>query len=174
MEEWRPVVGWEGLYEVSNEGRARSVPLPHRHVGRNRGRVLKLCDHGRGYLYAHLVGLRGDGRNRWIKIHTLVLEAFVGPKPLGMECRHIDGNRRNNALSNLEWGTRLENAADQERHGTRQRGTKKSGHKLTEADIPNIRARLAAGESQTAIGESYGVKQASIRNIAIGRNWRHV
>jgi HNH endonuclease len=58
------------------------------------------------------------GRWKRFRLHSLVLECFVGPRPPGMECRHLDGNPSNNALENLAWGTRSENRADQVRHGT--------------------------------------------------------
>lgn len=59
-------------------------------------------------------------------VHRLVLETFAGPCPPDMECRHLDGNRSNNALSNLRWGTKLENEADKDRHGKRPRGRRKA------------------------------------------------
>jgi hypothetical protein len=104
-EEWRQVFD-SPKYEVSNLGRVRGP----------RG-VMKPYDVNRREPYQYV---RLHGRNR--RVHHLVLEAFIGPRPEGMETRHIDRNPRNNVLSNLRWGTKLENAADKHRHGTMLRG----------------------------------------------------
>ena len=132
MERWLPVVGYEGLYEISDSGRARSL---NRRDGRGwkiKGRILALRALPKGYLR---VQLHRNGKARDVYIHTLVLEAFVEPRPKGMETRHIDGNPANNALENLEWGTALENAHDKRLHGTDKRSQKlqcKHGHPMTE------------------------------------------
>ncbi len=68
-----------------------------------------------------IVGLRSPdnpGTKKQVYVHQLVLGAFVGPCPIGMECRHLDGNPSNNFLSNLRWGTHLENMEDMRRHGS--------------------------------------------------------
>jgi hypothetical protein len=95
-----------------------------------------------------------------------------------MECRHLDGNRLNNHLSNLCWGTHQENIDDQIRHGTRSKvrakGSLHGNAKLSEADIPVIRARLAAGETRRAIAKDFRVSSTTINFIAWGRTWTHV
>lgn len=67
------------------------------------------------------VKLYEDGTHRFRRVHHLVLEAFVGPRPAGMETRHLNGVRADNRLENLAWGTPTENAADKIRHGTATR-----------------------------------------------------
>jgi len=69
---------------------------------------------GRSYLY---VRLSHDKKSRIFRVHRLVLEAFVGPCPEGMECRHLDGDPSNNRLENLRWGTPAENTEDKRKHG---------------------------------------------------------
>lgn len=108
-EEWRPVLGFEGLYEVSNLGRVKSLPRD----ARNRGHLLKLRP-SKAYYGAVLYR---DGRPRRKLVHRLVLEAFESPCPDGMECCHRDGNPRNNVPENLYWGTHLQNMQDRVRHG---------------------------------------------------------
>lgn len=174
-ERWAPILGWEGLYEVSTEGRVRSidrtVDTPTGPQMR-RGRLLKLRPHSRGYTQ---VGLTRDGRTRVCLVHHLVLESFVGPRPRGCECRHFpDNDRTNNRLSNLSWGTSAENAADRARTGTQHRGSRTGGARLRESDIPKIRARLAGGERHSTIAEDFGVHAATIGDIARGLTWRHV
>jgi len=109
FEEWRPVVGWEAKYEVSSLGRVRTLPrwgVP--------GTVLKPATHAWGY---QMVGLSMIGRHSTRAVHRLVGEAFLGPRPEGLETRHMDGNPANNAAANLRYGTKSENAQDRVRHG---------------------------------------------------------
>lgn len=117
-EQWRPVVGWDGVYEVSDFGRVRSVDrtVTYRdgRVRRYPSRVLAVGHHGIGH--EHVV-LCYDGRNETRQVHLLVMAAFVGPAPDGMECLHLDGDPTNNRLDNLRWGTRSENNYDRVRHG---------------------------------------------------------
>lgn len=115
-EQWLPVVGWEGFYEVSDQGRVRSLDR----MTPNRWGTLTPCK-GRtlagkiapitGYRVCTLVNA-AEGKQRYANIHRLVLEAFVGPCPDGMECCHNDGDRSNAALTNLRWDTRSANTLD--------------------------------------------------------------
>jgi len=117
-EEFRPVVGFEGRYEVSNLGRVRS--LPHIQLGRNGkpikrlGRILRPGRHNK---HGHVSVVLGRGNTR--QVHRLVLEAFVGPCPPGEEtCHDPDPDPTNNRLDNLRWGTRSDNINDAVGHGT--------------------------------------------------------
>lgn len=114
-ENWRPVSGYEGAYEVSDQGRVRSLDRIARDGKRLRGRVLRPFVMPTGHVRAVLVK---DGVRRTLKVHRLVLQAFVGPAPEGTEALHRDGNAGNNTLSNLRWGTKSENSRDQIAHGT--------------------------------------------------------
>lgn len=114
-ERWLPVVGYEGLYEVSDYGRVRSVD---RVIIQNNGRRLNLRGkilrpaHTADSRYPH-VALSGRTWN----IHGLVLEAFVGPCPPGMGCLHDNDIQTDNRLDNLRWGTQSENVQDCIRNG---------------------------------------------------------
>lgn len=110
FERWLPVPGYEGLYEVSDQGRVRSIPRP-----RTSGGLRKAERHAHGYAQ---VGLCRSGRRKMFTVHRLVLRAFVGEPQPGQECRHLDGDPSNNQLSNLAWGSRSENMLDAVRHGT--------------------------------------------------------
>lgn len=120
-ETWRPVLGYEGSYEVSDLGRVRSLDRMSSHGRRLRGRVLTALQGSGGYLQ---VGLHRDGEQRSALVHRLVLTSFIGPAPDGCETLHGDGDRSNNALANLKWGTRTENAQDRLRHGTNTNAAK--------------------------------------------------
>lgn len=108
------------------------------------------------------------------KIHALVLEAFVGPRPPGMLCRHLDGNPTNNWHWNLRWGTGQENQADSMRHGTRCLGARHPAAKLSPDSVREIRARRAAGEKIAAIGAAFGVTDVMVSKIARREWWKHV
>lgn len=108
-EQWVPVVGFEGLYEVSDAGNVRSLPRPG-----TRGCVLRGEVDRRGY---RTVKLSKDGRKKHVAVHVLVITAFCGPRPGDSECRHLNGDRLDNRLVNLAWGTSAENSQDMVDHG---------------------------------------------------------
>jgi hypothetical protein len=146
-ETWRPVVGYEGRYEVSDLGRVRSLDRTvwrdgpyRRHQVTYRGRVRAVHQQEKGYVG---LCLWKDGQTHSCRVHQLVLEAFVGPCPEGMEALHGNGVRHDNRRINLRWGTPAENAADRVRHGTTPgaNGHCKRGHLL---QAPNLRPRKAA------------------------------
>lgn len=159
FERWLPVIGFEGRYEVSDQGRVRSLARP----GRRSTRILK--PRGRGNPYGAVL-LSAPGLARpvdWL-IHLLVLEVFVGPRPEGAQARHLNGDALDNRAVNLAWGTPKENAADKRVHGT-------VSSKLTEAQVREIRASSASCRSLAAV---YGVSHGCINFARTGRNWSHV
>jgi len=97
------------LYSVTGDGRVWS----HR-----RNKWMNLCKNSRGYFLVNLYDLPRTGQHIGCLVQHLVLQTFVGPKPVGMECRHLNGIRTDNRLENLCWGTRSENQQDSIRHGT--------------------------------------------------------
>ena len=104
MEQWKSIAGYEGRYEVSNLGRVRS--LNYNHTGR--AKILKPADNGEGYLF---VVLCKDGICKNMKVHRLVASAFI-QNPLNLETvNHIDEDKTNNDVSNLEWMSRTDNVA---------------------------------------------------------------
>jgi len=126
----------------------------------------------------HLGVILGRGGRRDF-VHRLVLEAFVGPCPGGMECRHLDGDPTNNRLDNLRWGTRKENMEDMVRHGTSCKGERAGRAKLTEADVLQIvtlaRARAETYREDIAyIAADFGISEANVKAIMGGRSWTHV
>lgn len=132
-EQWRPVVGHEGLYEVSDWGRVKSLrrTLPHP-VSKTKTypeRILKACPTNK---QGHLVVQLGKHNKQYV--HRLVLLAFVGPPAPGQEACHWDDDTSNNHLSNLRWGTRQANMIDRSRNGgclNKNKTHCKYGHEFT-------------------------------------------
>lgn len=117
---WLPVVSYEGHYEVSNQGRIRSLDriLPHGRYGQRRtpGKLMSGGRNTNGRLQVHL----SDGVNptRYRQVHCLVYEAFVGPVPDGLEVCHDNGDPLDNRVTNLRVDTHSGNMRDKRRHGT--------------------------------------------------------
>lgn len=127
-EDWRAVVGFEGSYEVSNLGRVRSLDRTRIYQRFDQGakRMVTVTRLHKGHVlrpgttksgHQLVVLKRGSGGQY---VHSLVLAAFVGPRPDGSECCHGDGDPTNNRVENLRWDTRLANVQDMIRHGTAQ------------------------------------------------------
>ena len=153
MEEWREVPGHPN-YRVSSEGRVRGprrILKPKIDAGYRRVRLGRTGGH-------HLV-------------HLLVLRAFVGPAPEGMEGCHNDGNAQNNCVENLRWDTRQANKADMRTHGTHQQGEMKPSAKLTDVQA---RAILESSATTKSLAEEYGVHPGTVRKIRARTSWRHL
>lgn len=170
-ERWNSIPGFDGRYEVSDMGRVRvtSAGFGKSAWFKATGGVMKQYANSDGYLALSLT--HPDGKKRPIAAHRLVLIAFVGPCPAGMECCHRNGIRTDNALSNLRWGTEVENARDRGLHGTQRRGTDHPMNKLSVGDVLAIRA---SGESHNTLAARYRVQDSLIWAIRKRRIWRHV
>lgn len=174
METWKDIVGYESLYRVSDLGNVRS----HARQVRTRwgglriapGKSVAVAVHHGGYV---ICGLMKDGKWKQCLVHRLVLEAFVGPCPDGQESRHGDNNRQNNALSNLCWGTRLENATDKITHGSDPVGVRNGRAELEEKDVLRV-VELAKTNTQLDIVEATGINAVTVNHILCGRTWAHL
>ena len=148
-EKWLPVVGFEDAYDVSDFGRVRSIPRVilradgRLHRRQTDHRVLKTPPAGSGG-YPE-VNLSHNGRKRVVTVHTLVLEAFVGPRPARAAACHFDGDPTNNRLENLRWDSHAANGRDRVRHGRDWNAAKAvcpRGHALVAPNIRRSEARL--------------------------------
>jgi hypothetical protein len=171
-ESWLPIKGYEGCYEVSNLGRVRSLRFVNRMVNKLRDEplILKPIKHNLGYLR---VSLGKSGRHKQFLVQGLVLEAFVGPRPLKHEAAHLDGSRDNNVLSNLKWVTSKENHSHRRIHGTQPLGEQCLSSVLTKEQVLEIRS-LKDKQSTYVLGRKYGVTPEAIQAIHRRRNWKHI
>lgn len=169
---WKAIPGAPG-YEASNLGRVRSFWVPHPtrpYIGTQW--KLKATRYSR--CKYEIVGLTINGKPKHIPVHRLVLLAFVGEPGPEQETRHLDGNRANNVLSNLCWGTPKENAQDRFRHGYSRKGSRMGNTTLTEATVAEIHDFLSMGLSQRTVAAMYGIGKSTVGSIAVGKTWKHV
>lgn len=171
IEEWRPVIGGRGVYEVSSLGRVRSLDritickgVKNKvHNRKYRGRYLTWVGHPET-AYAAVGILLENGRTQK-EVHLMVAEAFIGPVPRGCVANHKDLDKWNNRSSNLEYITQGENV----QHAI-QAGRVRS--KIKPAQVFEIKRLLSRGFSRVVIAEEYGIGEPSVRNIETGNTWK--
>lgn len=175
-ETWRQIPGREGEYEVSDQGRVRSVAhIVNIADGRRFpvvGRIRAPYVDKKGY---HHVTLYRNNVGRRYAIHLLVALAFIGPRPDGMQICHGNGDSGDNRLTNLRYDTVSANHLDKRVHGTSRCGEDNPKARLTESDVRAIRAAYASGAmNQMELARRYGTPQPNISQIIHRRTWRHV
>ena len=158
-ERWKPI-RVDKRYEVSTNGRIR------------RGsRIMSPPIKKNGY---RRVTFWNGGNRIYRNVHGLVLEAFVGPRPDGCVCRHLDGNKLNNCLANLVWGSQTENIEDARRHGTLCVGAESHNAKLTDDDVVKMREMRDAGASLYIICERFRISPPVASMVCNRKAWTHV
>ncbi len=177
-EVWKPVVGFEGVYEVSSFGRIRSLRRTIRH-GRTKAPSIRngvmLCfgKQSSGHLFFQLP--RPGGAFQTTRVHRVVAAAFLGPCPPGLQVNHIDGNPANNRIENLEYCTHAENM----RHARDVLRAWPVGElhynaKLTEDGVRKIRTMRASGMTFQAIADTMGIGRKTASRACYGECWGHV
>lgn len=167
-EEIKPVVGFESRYDVSNRGRVISSLT---------GRDLRPGPTSRGYLSVVLYDGSKPKKPRSFLVHRLVAAAFIGPNPDGHIVNHVDGDKTNNRVENLEYVAHRENSLHAEYNGLaprRYRGQDNCNAKLTDADVRQIKAMIALGVQIKSIARAYRVDPKVIYLIRDGKSWAHV
>jgi len=161
-EEWRVIPRAEHLYEASSIGRIRRIGA---------ARALKARGHRDGYLR---VDLCCNAQRQTVSVHTLVCEAFHGPRPAGFDAAHRDGAKTANTPENLIWATRAENVAHKKDHGTQTVGEAVANSVLTADNVIEIRARHAAGETGVSIARVFGIRPQTVAKIVRRERWAHI
>lgn len=170
QEEWRSVVGYEGVYEISGLGRVRRIK---RACGTQTGRILKAAIMWCGYLQLTLCS---NGQRENHRVAGLVAAAFLGPRPHQHQVNHKDGNKLNNRSINLEYVTQSQNiqhAVVLGLYGDR-RGSNNNLAKLTETTVMVIKKRLARGEASNSIAKDLEIPISRVKDIKRGAAWKHL
>lgn len=176
--EYRDVAGFPG-YRVGDDG---SVWSCWKKVQAHRRLILSVL----GSEWKRLRGTRDrrnrlsvqlcrDGRHIRRFVHRIVLEAFVGPCPPGMECCHFpDRDTTNNALANLRWDTRKANCSDKVKHGTDGAGERNPRARLTSAQVVEVRKLAAAGVQHAQLAQQFGVAKSTIGYVIARGTWKNL
>lgn len=152
MEEWRAIPGFDN-YEASSEGRVKNSKT---------GRVLRpAIQHKAKSCQYHSVSLRSNGKSYHKRVHQLVLLAFVGPCPKGMETCHADGDGLNNHVGNLRYDTHYNNMYESRRS-------------LSEADVLRIRSERKKHRTLKSLACQFNASESQISNICIGKTYRFI
>jgi len=177
MEEiWKDIAGYEGCYQVSNKGRMKSLLRVVKHLTGGKltvsEKILTLKDRN-GYDH---ISLWKENIEKRFKVHRLVAQAFIPNPENKPQVNHIDGDRKNNHVSNLEWVTGKENAQHAIKTGltVSPRGVDVPISKLKDADVIEMRKLRHNGLEYPVIAKMFGVAVRATRAACIGVTWRHV
>ena len=177
MEQWKDIPEWEGLYQASSMGRVRRVSASRKTP--NKYPALGILEPGSKTQRYLTIGLCRDGRGtrHLYRLGRLILTTFSGPPPTPIhQVNHKDGNKHNDAPSNLEWVTPSENV----RHTFRElgrvapKGERHHNAKLTAETVGLARVMAADGHTHHAIAAHVGVSRSAITAVLNGRTWGHV
>lgn len=170
-EEWKTVPGIDERYEVSSLGRARSWCKRGPGSQKSSEPQLLKTTISHGYYYVE-VRVAGEARPKRCRLSRLVLLAFAGEPKSGYEfALHNDGDKTDNSLSNLRWGSRSENESDKDIHGTKLRGETANPAKLNESQVLEIKELLRDGQTCASIARQYHVSRNAVSLIKSGKNW---
>ena len=176
-EEWKPLVGFESIYKISDTGRIVTLLERSRYPA-----GLELIRHinRNGYLR---VGLTDDfGKKKYFYVHRLVALTFIGHEPEGCEVNHKDSNRLNPCAQNLEYVTHSENVRhmlsagrfDRKKASQRSTGSMNSAAKLSDRHVLLIKRLLPRKIKHAHIARFFGISKSTVSHIATGRKWTHV
>ena len=167
VEEWRDIEGYEGLYQVSNLGKIKSF-----HYGTSRINKIQLTK--KGYAYTHLYK---NGKSKRYFVHVLVAKAFI-PNPKNKpQVNHIDANKSNNRVENLEWVTPEENMQHAYEKGLVKIGSEHHCSQLTEDQVRYIRKNYTPYDEEfgrDALAKKFGVRKKVVYNVAHNITYKHV
>lgn len=179
MEKWKDVVGFENEYQVSSYGRVKSKG---RYIDNNGGkqywqeRIMRPRLNDNGYMIASL-SKKGSNLSKKKRVHRLVAEAFINTNNLKLDINHIDGDKQNNRLENLEWVDRSANLKHAYRTGLRVSTFKDKpsvNRKLTDEQVIKARQDRKGGATTVAIAKELGISQASAYDMLTNKTYKEV
>jgi|SRR5580658_124327 hypothetical protein len=164
---WKPITGYEGLYEVSDAGEVKSL---------RSGKLMRPGTAGAGYSH---VSLAKNGSKKGFYVHTLVATTFIGPRPERHEVNHKNGSKTDNRAENLEYVTHQANSRHMmdvllRKPGNFNRGEDSPVSKLTEAQVREIRRRFSQGERIIDLAKQFSGTHSGISAIVHRKCWRHI
>lgn len=179
MEEWKDVVGFEGLYQVSNFGRVKTLgriaEIRNRWGGamlrKHRSKIMKLGSVNNPHRHYVTVGLRKNGAVTTYEVHRLVAAAFIGPMPKGECTCHKNGNSKDNRAENLRYDTQKANIEDKKLHGTYVEGETVAWAELANVQVAAMRMRYATGERADKLAAEFRTTENNVRRICRGERY---
>lgn len=163
------IKGYEGLYEIDQDGNVFSLWNRGRKTKRLQPKKIAHLNNGNGYFYVILCKNKHK-KNHYV--HRLIAENFISG--FGRDVAHKDGDRSNNKVGNLMWCSHKENESHKKLHGTFLYGNKAPWSKLTESDVRQIYLERGAGSMVKDIAKRFKVCPTAISAIFNGKNWKHV
>ena len=180
MEVWKDIEGTSGRYQVSNHGRIKSVARvieQKRHDIDSSFRrswpekILKQSTDSYGY---KVVSINVPGKNRTNKVHRLVAQAFLSNDNKLDQINHIDGDKANNSLNNLEWCTAKQNSIHRSKVLGFGSGSSNGRAKLTDDDVMKIDEMLCAGFTVNDVAKSFNIGYNTALRVKLGDSWSHI
>lgn len=172
----KSVPGFEGSYLIDTDGVAWTLKDAANRddaieFGGRRWRRMAPRPQSNGYLR---VSFCRAGVIQDYLLHSVVLTAFIGPRPAGNQAAHNNGVRHDNRLENLRWATIVDNHADKRKHGTHIQGSAQWNARLTDESVMEIRRRYAAGECSEVLASCFGIRHSQVSRIVRGQQWKHL
>jgi hypothetical protein len=164
---WKDIKGYEGLYQVSNYGRIKSLKF-------GKEKILKTIKHKNKYIY---INLYKNYKTKAFEVHRLVLEAFIGLCPQGMDGCHNDNDTENNFIGNLRWDTFKNNMKDKIKHNTNNVafGSNHGNSKLKDNKIKEMRKLYDEGKLiLQEIANKYNIALSTTWRIINHKTWKHI
>lgn len=169
--QWVDIPGYVGLYQVSSDSEVKRVAGKTKRVVRGKEIEQPIAEKILTPAGTYpLVSLCRDGKSVSHYVHHLVAEAFIGPRPDGMQVCHNDGNPQNVHKSNLRYDTPTGNASDRHLHGTHAKGESNPMAKYSEEEVSQIKKDLLT-TPQYKVAEKWNIPKSTVRGIAQGKSW---
>mgnify|MGYP007071616633 CR=1 FL=1 len=169
VERWLPLPLYVGLYDISDNGRIRG----YRQIGGHplkKPRLIKPFIREKGYKGVTLY--KKNTSAKFALVHSLVLATFLGKRPRGLQCAHLNGNPRDNRLANLAYVSPKVNVSHRRKHGTMLYGMNNHKCKTTKRDVLNIRKALKSRKMPwSELSNKFNISIATLSNISRGKHW---